>query len=181
MPNIVALGSRSAIKIEAAECAFNHFVCGGFHIVPVEVESSVRRQPQGLKEMFEGASNRARAATRQAPGAMLGLGLESGLLGGKEILDHPGYGFDVTAAVIYQPEGQNHFLGLGSGFPVPFWAVSEALRDSELGEVVMRRGAKEKNPMGYFSEGEVERRELIEQAIRMALVPLRHKGKYRQH
>lgn len=171
-PVIVALGSTSDLKIKAAQEAFKHFG-QQIALVSVAVTSGVSDQPEGFDQMTAGAYARARAALDATPNAVFGIGLESGIV---EIDAHY---LDPAIACVVDRDG-NHQIGFGPGFPIPYWAVDEA-RTSELGAVVMKRGAKNKNPMAYFSEGTIDRSELLAWAVRCALVPFLFAKLYERH
>lgn len=159
---VVALGSTSALKIKAVITGFRHF---NYEVVvlPQTVESGVADQPEGFDEMLSGARARANTALQLAIRADFGLGLESGIVEIQDLF------FDPAIAVIIARDGRES-VGFGPGFPIPKWAAHEA-RQSELGTVVMKRGAPDKNPMAYFSCGSIDRTELLSWAVRCAVVP----------
>ena len=45
----------------------------------------------------------------------------------------------------------------------------------------MKRGAPDKNPPKYFSEGELDRVDMLVQAVTIALMPYRHPERYAEH
>src|SRR3989344_2967166 len=169
----IALGSTSKLKIEAVRLAFAHFE-RPVEIVTVKAKSGIPDQPEGFDVMLYGAQERARAALVTTSGALLGIGLESGTVSIFSDVTQKGkypslvrLYFDPAIAVIIDRHG-NEYAGFGPGFPIPKWAVEEAL-GSELGKVVMKRGAKGKNPMAYFSNGKIDRTEILSSAVKMAL------------
>lgn len=158
----IALGSTSPLKI-AAVCAAYKYFDRLVEIIPVKAESGISDQPEGFEQMLAGARSRALAALAVSPHADLGIGLESG------IVTIGAFYFDPAIAVIIDRNFRAS-VGFGPGFPIPKWAVLEA-RESELGKVVMKRGAKDKNPMAYFSDGTIDRTTLLAEAVKMALAP----------
>ena len=184
---VVALGSESALKVAAVEAAIRP------HYPELEVkthraESGVASQPEGFHEMLQGAAERAGQALKKHPEAEIGIGLESGMVwmprpAVKGLTWNPigdvCLWFDPAMAVIVNQK-EELFVGFGPGFPIPEWAAEEA-RHSELGKVVMDRGAPDKNPMAYFSKQEVSRVDVLSWAVRCALMSYRHPDRYAKH
>jgi non-canonical (house-cleaning) NTP pyrophosphatase len=70
----IALGTQSALKVDAANRAFV-----GRAIHAYDVPTGVPEQPIGMAETKQGAMNRARAALAEDPQAEVGVGVESGM------------------------------------------------------------------------------------------------------
>ncbi len=173
---VIALGSESKLKIAAVTKTLQGLGVENFELRTYKAASGVGDQPEGFYSTFDGAFTRAWSALEAIPEATIGIGLESGLVHASEV---SGY-FDTAVAVIIDRASRKSHYGFGPGFPIPDWAIQEA-RQSELGDVVMRRGAKDKNPMAYFSEGEVDRTEILAWAVRCALMSYRHEKRYAEH
>jgi non-canonical (house-cleaning) NTP pyrophosphatase len=78
---VVALGSGSAIKIEATKTAFAALLAAGqLRLEPViDAVSGVRPQPVGKSETVSGARNRALCAARRCSQARFAIGIENGM------------------------------------------------------------------------------------------------------
>ena len=190
MTLIIAVGTKSALKIRAVESALKQLEERGitelgdlafphWELRTGETDSGIPPQPFGLEQMFIGARNRARAA-REIHNAHIGIGIENGLFDiscGEE--RH--CWFDPPAVVIVYPRWQVMGLSLGAALPIPTSMVNE-VRDqkSELGFVVQKRaGGGEKDPHKYLSKGVLDRESIIAQAVLSAFTVLINADEYR--
>ncbi len=176
MPFTIGVGTASALKLRAVQRAFER-LNPVFHeiaaeIRPTEVESIVPVQPFGFATIVRGATHRATTA-RQYHQADLGIGIENGLV---EIESN---WYDPPCVVVVDKDG---LVGsaFGALFPIPYRMVHEVkTKHTELGNIVQAAaGGGEKDPHKWLSEGEVNRDEIIVQAILCALAPLRHADRY---
>lgn len=77
----LALGTKSALKIQATEKAVLDFFGGPLlKVVGVQAISGVPEQPVGMDETARGSMNRARGASKIVKYARFALGIESGLI-----------------------------------------------------------------------------------------------------
>lgn len=148
----------------------------------VDVPSEVREQPIGLGEITHGANNRACYAKGDAD---LGVGIESG------IIDAPytGSGYmNVVICSLY--DGTADFkIGMGSGFEVPRGAINICFRDNvDLSEAFRRGEFTTEERIGYgkglihtLTNGKLDRKQYIKQAIEMAMVQYRHPKWFGEH
>ena len=109
-----------------------------FTIQGMATDSGVSEQPMGLEETIIGAKNRAASALAAVTGAVIGIGLESGLV----VAD--GNHFDFCACDIF--DGKNHHVGLSSMFPLPKKVVA-ALEEKGYNEAFRHAGV-EPQPTG---------------------------------
>ncbi len=157
----VALGYADVPKIEVLHAAFKCFKRCAL-IAPVKARSSVSAQPKGVEELLHGAEERARAALAATEYALLGIGLESGIASIYE------FDYYAAVAVIFDRE-EKEYTGFCPGFPLPDWAIKQA-RSSDLGTVIKKRGGSV-DPVKYFSDGTIDRTEILASAVKMALAP----------
>lgn len=172
---IIALGSKSTLKAVAVERACREMERVA-DIHSVDVSSGVSAQPEGLEEMTMSAIERALSAIQKVDGATYGIGIENGLIRARQGFD---FCLNAPIAAVVDPLGIIS-IGLGPGLRIPNWAIEEA-QASDLGAVVMKRGAPDKNPVGYFSEGEIDRIDTLAWAVKMAFMSYRHPGRHMWH
>lgn len=118
---IAAVGTTNEAKLVAARRGLAQLpVWRGLVVSGVKVPSGVSEMPQDLCETMLGASNRACAALVATPGALIGIGLESG------IFRAGGHTFDVCCCCIRDRESQTDSFGFGSSWQMPA-SVAERL------------------------------------------------------
>ncbi|MBS1263736.1 MAG: Non-canonical purine NTP phosphatase [Methanonatronarchaeales archaeon] len=164
----VAVGTENPVKVEAVDNVFSEAFEGPVHVVRVDVDSGVPEQPFDV-ETVRGARNRAEAA--YSDGFDHSVGVEAGLL--EFPLLETGY-LDVQFCSVF--DGETHSVGCGPGFQYPRVVLEKVLYGITVGgamelltgeeDVGERMGA-----IGILSGGEMDRTELTEQAVLMALVP----------
>ena len=71
----INVGSKNPVKIKAVRDAFGHYF-KDFEVVSVNVDSGVHQQPKSLKDIVDGAKNRAIAAFKNCD---YSVGLEAGI------------------------------------------------------------------------------------------------------
>jgi inosine/xanthosine triphosphatase len=169
-PIRIAVGSTNDVKINAAKKAFERAlrvecIASGF-----DVDSGVKAQPIG-DETVRGAINRAKAALEKSPEAEFGVGIEAGLFWNEFSKQY----FDVQYCAIADRHGRVT-LGHGSGFAYPEPVANEIRKGRTIGDVMSELAGienigKKMGAVGHLSKGAIERTELTEQAVLMALIP----------
>lgn len=141
-----------------------------FEIHPMEIKSAVPAQPIDFHQTVTGAKHRAREACLQLDTATIGIGIESGLIP----IDVTKTYFDPPCIMIYERKSAHFFPAFGAFFPIPTGVVKGIReRGSELGyEVQNRAQGGEKDPHAWFSDGLVNRDEIVRDAILCAMTPL---------
>lgn len=163
---IVHVGSTNPTKVRAVENVLSKRDDPA-EVLPRDVDSGVPDQPAG-DEIWTGARNRARRALDGD--ADLGVGVEAGLVQPPE-----GPRLDVQVCAIVDPQGETT-LGHGPGFAYPPRVLEAVDAGETVGDVMSRIsgiddvGAKT-GAIGYLTEGAIDRTELTEWAVWMALVP----------
>ncbi len=162
----VAVGTHNPVKVKAVENVFSR-IFGDVTVEARKVSSGVPPQPFG-SETVKGAISRAKNAYKSGT-YDYGVGIEAGLS------DVEGFVLDVQFCAIYDPiEGIT--IGCGSGFEYPPHVISEALSGREVGDVMseisgIENLGKNLGAIGYLSHGMLDRTQLTEQSVLMALIP----------
>jgi inosine/xanthosine triphosphatase len=162
----VAVGTNNPVKVKAVENVFSRLF-GNVTVEARKVSSGVPPQPLG-SETVKGAITRAKNAYK-AGGYDYGVGIEAGLS------DVEGYVLDIQFCAIYDTV-DGITLGCGSGFEYPPDVVTEVLSGREVGEVMsevsgIENLGKKLGAIGYLSHGMLDRTQLTEQSVLMALIP----------
>lgn len=165
-PVRVRVGSRNPVKVEAARRVLESLFDAS-EVVGVDVESGVPDQP-AEEDAWKGALRRAREARGDAD---LGVGIEAGLV------RPPGGAvpFDVQYCAVVD-RGGRVTVGSGPGFVHPPRVLDRVVAGETVGAAmetltgVADIGRKE-GAIGYLTEGRMDRRELTEIAVFMAMVP----------
>jgi inosine/xanthosine triphosphatase len=171
----VVLGSTNPVKARAVENVFRR-VYGEASVESVAAASGVPSQPFG-EETVTGAINRAKSAF--APEKYdVGVGIEAGLF---KISGEVEVTIDVQYCAIY--DGSWLTLGCGSGFEYPPAVLGEVLSGKEVGDVMSRLAGIEnlgekQGAIGVLSMGMLNRTQLTEQSVFMALIPRMNPGLY---
>jgi inosine/xanthosine triphosphatase len=173
LPILIGAGTTSKLKIRAIEKAYER-LNPDIKIFPTEVTSIVPAQPFGIEQIHMGAVHRA-VQGLTLNNADIGVGIESGIID----IEEQNW-FDVPGVAIVQKLGLTTF-SLGAFFPIPYSAIAEIrTKNLDLGEVAQARAqGGEKDPEKWFSESEVDREEIMIQAILCALTPIRHPTRYK--
>lgn len=164
----VAVGTGNPVKVEAVRNVFRRVFDGSVHAVRVDVESGVPEQPFDV-ETVRGARNRAAAAFSSE--FEFSVGIEAGLL--EFPLLETGY-LDVQFCSVF--DGDGHTVGCGPGFQYPEAVLNKVLSGLTVGDAMDLLTGEEDvgsgvGAIGVLSRGEMDRTELTEQAVLMALVP----------
>jgi inosine/xanthosine triphosphatase len=161
----VAVGSNNPVKVNAVKNVFGR-IYENVSVEPRKVGSGVPAQPFG-SETVQGAMNRAKNAYKSGD-FDYGVGIEAGLS------DVEGYILDVQFCAIY--DSHSTTLGCGSGFEYPPDVIAEVLAGKEVGDAMSAVSGiedlgKKMGAIGYLSHGLLDRTQLTEQAVLMALIP----------
>jgi len=163
---VVSVGSENPVKVKAVELAMEKTI-GSVLVVEVDADSGVSKQPIGFDETAKGAINRAKYAFEAKP-SLYGIGIEAGLveIGGKYL--------DVHVCAIF--DGLNYTIGTSQGFQVPAELVKEMKHGEECGVVAekiynVKNIGKKEGIIGYLTNGGINRMDLCENAVLMAMVP----------
>jgi len=171
VPLKVAVGTRNPVKVKAVHRVFSKYF-QEVEVLKVEVTPSVPAQPIGFEETIRGAVERAREALVKAQ-ADYGVGIEAGMLPMPYTLT--GY-VDQQFAAIADPSG-TVTIGGGPCFEYPPLVVVKVLSEGiEVNEVMSRIAGvedlgKKQGAIGFLSRGIMNRTELTEAAVLMALLP----------
>lgn len=169
----IAIGTTSELKIRALKKALEKFKFEN-EIISIKTESGVSNQPFGFEETTKGAKNRVMSIVEKE-NADIAVAVESGLI------QIGGSYFDIACVYIKTKEGDESFA-YSSGYFVPEWMIQEIKENNtELGFITQRlSGDLDKDPLRYFSNGQIKREELLSQAIEIALIKIVNGGKYKQ-
>ncbi|WP_423792017.1 inosine/xanthosine triphosphatase [Methanocaldococcus indicus] len=163
---VVAVGSKNPVKVEGTKEAFEK-VLGYYEVVGVEVDSSVSPHPIGLEETYLGALNRAKNAFEKID-CCYSVGIEAGMI---KIGNHY---LDVHIAVVY--DGVKETVGISQGFEYPMIAVNRILNGEEgckIAEEIsgIKDIGKKVGFIGYLTDNNITRKDLIRESVIMALIP----------
>jgi inosine/xanthosine triphosphatase len=162
----VAVGTNNPVKLAAAKNVFTR-IYGNVTVEARKVSSGVPPQPFG-SDTVKGAMNRAKNEYKSGE-YDYGVGIEAGLS------DVEGFILDVQFCAIYDAV-DGITLGCGSGFVYPPIVISEVLGGREVGDVMSELSGipdlgKKLGAIGYLSHGMLDRTQLTEQSVLMALIP----------
>jgi inosine/xanthosine triphosphatase len=176
MKNIL-VASHNPVKIQAASSGFDKMFSGErFRIESFSAPSGVKDQPLSDEETFQGALNRAFNAAKLAPLADFWVGIEGGI-------EERGVEFAAFAWVVVCGKSPNGKMIFGKGRTGTFFIpppVADLIRKGkELGEaddiVFQRNNSKQKNgAVGLLTGNVIDRKELYEQAVILALIPFKN-------
>lgn len=174
-PLLVCLGSENRNKLNAAKKIFSKMF-KRLKVKPEKVRTSVPDQPFG-RDTVKGAVERARKAISKGKGDY-GVGIEAGLFWSLLTKNY----FDVQYCAIVDKAGKIT-IGHGAGFAYPEHVIEEVKEGASVGEAMedttgIRNIGEKMGAIGYLSKGMLNRQELTEQAILMALVPRIRKELY---
>jgi len=173
---VVVVGSKNPVKGDAALAGFQRmFPAADLELELVSVPSGVSTQPIGDQETLQGAAARARGATTERPKADFWVGIEGGI-------DETEGGMIAFAWVVVLGGG-----GFGRSRTGCFFLpdrVAELVRQGkELGEaddiVFGRQNSKQQEgAIGLLTDKAMDRKELYEHAVVLALVSLKNPELY---
>lgn len=174
----IVIASRNPVKVEAALRGFRKmFPDLIFHTVPVSVPSGVADQPMTDQETLEGALNRVNNAHTAHPKADYWIGIEGG------VEAHAG---ELTAfAWVVVRSGSGIGKARSASFFLPGVVADLVAQGMELGEaddVVFRKSNSKQasGAIGLLTDNAVDRTQLYEQAVALALVRFKNEELYQQ-
>jgi inosine/xanthosine triphosphatase len=168
----IVLASNNPVKVQAALNGFcRMFPEEKFQAALVSAASEVSDQPMSDKETLRGALNRARNAARLIPSADYWVGIE----GGVEDTDGE------MAAFAWVVVCSQELIGKGrtGTFFLPVQVADLIRQGKELGEaddlVFNRSNSKQDNgAVGLLTGNVIDRAQLYEQAVILALAPFKN-------
>lgn len=176
MPKKIVVASTNPVKVAATRRGFHRmFPSDVLTLESVNVPSGVRDQPLSNAETLRGAMQRAQAACERIPEADYWVGLEGGI----EADEH---GVGSFAWIVIQSPQLSGQSRTGTFYLPP--RVTELMRQGkELGEandlVFGTSNSKQHGgAIGLLSGDVVDRTQLYEHAVILALVPFKHPRLY---
>lgn len=168
----IAVGSTNPTKITAAQIAFEKvFPQENIEVIGVKVSSGVSNQPKGEKETITGATNRAKAALKEAH-ADFGIGEEGGM---NEI---DGKWFETGWCVVVDTNGT---IGIGSAIrmEVPQKLMKHIHDGKELGDATdiefsTIESGKKQGFFGLMTNGTIDRSKAYADGVISALTRFLH-------
>ncbi|MCG8462767.1 MAG: inosine/xanthosine triphosphatase [Holophagales bacterium] len=177
----LVVASQNPVKGEAARRGFARAFPGTqLEVATVSVPSGVADQPSSDAETLRGAANRARAAEQSTPGAFYWIGMEGGIA---ELGEEGEGGLMAFAWIVIrgrQPGEGGRKIREGrartAAFSLPPPVIELIRQGLELGEAddrVFGRTDSKKNQgaVGLLTSGLLDRADLYEPAVILALVP----------
>ena len=173
----LVVASQNPVKIEATRRGFARmFPRRAFHLHPVTVPSEVRPQPLSDAETLQGALNRVQHAALLVPQADYWVGIEGG------VEERHGSMQAFAWIVVSTP----HLLGQSrtGTFSVPEEVAALVRQGYELATAVERiyqqtQVKSTTGAVGVLTEGVIDRVQLYEHAMMLALVPFKHAARSR--
>jgi inosine/xanthosine triphosphatase len=172
---LIHVGSKNPVKVVAVRNVFERvFRDQPIEVIAYEVASGVADQPFE-DEIAKGAIQRATSALRDAD---YGVGIEAGLIWQKELKIY----LDVQFCAIIDSLGKIT-LGHGSGFQYPPEIIREVGVGKSVGEAMgaltkINDIGQQMGAIGYLCHELLNRTELTEQAVLVALIPRIRKELY---
>jgi inosine/xanthosine triphosphatase len=176
----IVVASQNPVKIQAVLRGFQcMFLDQEFSVQAVSVPSGVSSQPHSDAETLQGAVNRAAEAARRLPEADFWVGIEGGV---GEMMKGEVVAFAWVAVC------DSHQMGRGrtGTFYLPPAVTNLIRQGKELGEaddiVFGRTNSKQENgAVGLLTGDVIDRAQLYEHAVILALIPFKNPGLYTAH
>lgn len=186
MMKTIILASKNPVKIRAAQAGFERMFPGEtFQVRSVAVPSGVSDQPHTDEETLLGAYNRAKNAAAFEPQADFWVGIEGGIAehGVQENgAQEPGPQMTAFAWIVVL---SNELAGKGrtGTFFLPLPVAKLIRQGKELGEaddiVFGRSNSKQEDgAIGLLTGNIIDRAQLYEHAVILALVPFKNRELY---
>lgn len=142
---------------------------------PVSVPSGVADQPMTEQETLSGATQRAEGAAAELPKADYWVGIEGGI-------EETGVGMLAHAWVVVIADGITGH-GRSGGFVLPPEVARLVRNGTELGhanDIVFGRenSKQQEGAIGLLTDKAMDRRELYEHAVVLALAPVKNRQLY---
>jgi len=172
----IVLASANPVKVQATLNGFRRmFPDEKFQMKAVSASSGVKSQPLSDAETLQGALNRARNAARLIPSADYWVGIE----GGVEDTDGEMAAFAWVVVCSQEQVGK----GRTGTFFLPVQVADLIRQGKELGEaddlVFNRSNSKQDNgAVGLLTGNVIDRAQLYEQAVILALAPFKNTELY---
>ncbi|MGV3539625.1 MAG: inosine/xanthosine triphosphatase [Rufibacter sp.] len=172
----VVVASTNPVKVNAALAGLQRmFPDEKFVAEPVYVPSGVADQPMTDEETLQGALNRVANAHTAVPGADFYVGLEGGVAPMADEL--------ASFAWIVVRSGDKLGKARTGTFFLPKQVAELVAQGVELGtandQIFSQVNSKQKGgAVGILTNGVLDRKELYEQAVLLALVPFKTQGLY---
>jgi inosine/xanthosine triphosphatase len=171
---MAAVGSTNPVKLSAAKAVLQRIYGDCIEVLAVPVDPGVPNQPWGDSETRRGAINRAVAA-QASSGAILGLGLEGGIL---EVSDGEDAGELYTSAwcAVIDTSGTLGVAG-GANMLLPPDVVTALRSGDELGSAVDKLAGQHdtrshQGAIGVMCQGWTDRQRAFEQVLTLAFARL---------
>jgi inosine/xanthosine triphosphatase len=167
---LIAVGTSNMVKVQAVKEAFDHFY-NDVRVMNVAI-SNLTPQPIALSGTVNGAVKRARTALEKINDTEFGVGIEAGLM---EIPDIKTYLNVQFAAIIDRNERIT--VGSSAGFQLPNEVTKMVLIERiEVDRAVeflygIKDIGEKKGIIDLMTKGAVSRKELITNALIMAIAP----------
>ncbi|MCH8332192.1 MAG: inosine/xanthosine triphosphatase [Bacteroidetes bacterium] len=173
----IIVGSQNPVKVSATLNAFQRmFPEVNFQVEGIAVPSGISDQPMSSEETLLGAMNRLAAVKSAQPSADYWVGIEGGL----EVTDEDMEAF----AWIVVSNGELMGKGRSGSFFLPPQTQDLIRKGHELGTADdilhnLSNSKQEGGTVGILTEDVLGRTEYYEQAIILALIPLKQQGLYK--
>ena len=171
MKNII-VASSNPVKLQAALAGFKRmFPDDEFTVKSLSAPSGVSDQPRSDAETRRGALNRARAAQKRVPTADFWVGIEGGIEDSGDAM----WAFAWIIVLSSSAEGSSR-TGI---FQLPSPVIEWVRQGKELGDaddiVFGRSNSKQQDgAVGILTGGALDRAGYYEQAVLLALIPLKN-------
>ena len=172
----IIIASTNPVKVRAAVHGFRRlFPKDEFEPICINVPSEVAPQPLSDEETLRGALNRSHAAQRAYPDAAYWIGIEGGI-------QPIGHEMAAFAWIVVRSTARIGKGRTGTFFLPP--TVAEIIRQGkELGEaddiVFGRSNSKQEDgAVGLLTGNVIDRADLYEHAMILALIPFKNKALY---
>jgi inosine/xanthosine triphosphatase len=173
----IIVASHNPVKVQAARSGFMKMFSGEqLRIESLSAPSGVKNQPLSDEETFQGALNRTYNASKLAPQADYWIGIEGGI-------EERGIEFAALAWVVIYGKSPDGKMIIGKGRTGTFFIpppVADLIRQGkELGEaddiIFQRNNSKQENgAVGLLTGNVIDRKNLYEQAVILALIPFKN-------
>lgn len=157
---IIKVATKNPVKIEAIKAAFDRFLKEEVVIVGFGVDSGVPEQPIN-NEVFIGAENRITALKEVCGEYDYLVSCEGG------IINQYGYYINSQIVLVENKQGARG-MGLSQGFQVPDSYI-EDVRKTDIAQVFDNMFGKGKGGLRFLTNGQVNRKDLVESGTLMAL------------
>ena len=181
---LITIGSKNRVKVQAVEEVLKDYpTLEKAELVSFPAVSEVSDQPISLREIIQGAKNRAKHAYLAHEHCSYSFGIESGLY------EAPGTetGFlEATICAIF--DGTAFHIGQSCGFEIPQRVLDRIfLQKMDLQEACLQVGltndpklGQAEGIIGILTKGRIDRKIYTKQAIVTALIQLENRELYFQ-